>query len=234
MIFTAIRNGNIALALYILISVLISLTVHEYFHGYVAYKCGDSTARSFGRLTLNPIKHLDLFGFLSMLLVGFGWAKPVPIVIRNFKKPRRDIALVSLAGPVSNFILAFLGALLMRIAFTLWAVPYNGVEVGFTFNVFSNLITFFYYFTLLNLGLGLFNLIPIPPLDGSKVLASILPPKYGYKFIALERYAGLFILALFLMSNIGGGDFIFAPLEAIRGYIYDGYNKLIGLLPFIY
>ncbi len=230
MIITAIRTGAYTDAIFILVSILISLTVHEYAHGYVAYKCGDSTARSFGRLTLNPIKHLDLFGFFAMLIAGFGWAKPVPINIRNFRKPRRDTALVSLAGPLSNFVLAFIGVLLYRIFFTL---IFELQAKSFLFDFLFNFHKLFYYFSILNLGLGLFNLLPVPPLDGSKILASILPQKLGYRFMRLERYAGLFILAIFVMSNIGGLDYLFTPLEYLRDKIWEGYNWFFGLLPFI-
>lgn len=229
MILSAIRNGEIALAIYILISVLISLAVHEYSHGFAAYKCGDRTAYNFGRLTLNPIRHIDIFGFLALLIVGFGWAKPVPVNMRNLKKPRRDIALVSLAGPVSNFLLAFIGVFFYRLFRTF---AFSVSPGGFFYGVAINFITFFFYFTLLNLGLGLFNLIPIPPLDGSKILTSLLPRKAAYAFIQLERYAGILILALFLLANTGAADFIFGPLETVRGWIFNQYNSFFSLFPF--
>lgn len=231
--------------IFVLMSVIISLTVHEYSHGYVAYKCGDDTARNFGRLTLNPLKHLDIFGFLSMLLVGFGWAKPVPINIRNFRKPRRDIALVSIAGPASNFILGLIGVILFRIFLTLLNPSSAYIEIAnisvtsqvgnqTLLNIYWNFLLFFYYFSILNIGLGLFNLIPIPPLDGSKILSSLLPPKLGYKFLQLERYAGLFILILFALSYISSFSFLFTPIEYLREWTWEGYNWLVGLLPFIY
>lgn len=230
MIVNAIRQGEVAIALYILISVLISLTVHEFSHGYVAFKCGDDTARNFGRLSLNPIKHIDLFGFFAMLIAGFGWAKPVPVNMRNLKKPRRDIALVSLAGPMSNLILAFIGVLVGKIILTIL----SSLEITpFVETLYYNFANFFYYFIMLNLGLCLFNLLPIPPLDGSKIISSILPRKIGIKYIQLERYAGIFILALFVLSTIGEFDFLFYPLIYIRDKLFFGMERLVGLLPFI-
>jgi Zn-dependent protease len=230
MIINALRQGEIATALYILVSVLLALTVHEFAHGYVAYKCGDNTARYFGRLTFNPVKHIDLFGFLALLIAVFGWAKPVPVITRNLKKPRRDIALVSLAGPGSNFILAFIGTFLYSVMFTLLGYQTVG---SFLFNVFYNFGLFFFYLAVINVGLCLFNLIPIPPLDGSKILASILPQKLGMRYLQLERYAGIFILAIFVLSSFSEFDFLFYPLAFLRDSILNGFEKLFGLLPFI-
>lgn len=218
--------------------ILISLTVHEVSHGYIAYKCGDGTAKAFGRLTLNPIKHLDPFGALAMLLIGFGWAKPVPVNMRNFRKPRRDIALVSLAGPISNLLLALISALiyivLLRIFYetsdvsgfasflSLSTFLEEGVKVGKdiliydqaslfgagTFFGFSSfqvvLLTVFQLMTMLNVGLAVFNLIPLPPLDGSKILASILPPHISVRYLQIEQYTRFIFLFLILATRIDG------------------------------
>ena len=229
--------------LYYLLAVVIALTCHEFGHAYAAYKCGDNTARNFGRLTLDPLKHIDIFGFLSMLLVGFGWAKPVPINIRNMRKPRRDVALVSLAGPAMNFLLAFIGTFFFMLMRTLiiniycksigglYYYIYETAPIGLKF--LENAEMFFWYFMVLNVGLGVFNLIPIPPLDGSKVVSSLLPPKIGYKYMMLERYAGIFILVLFVLSRSASFDFLFTPIEWLRDTIISGFEWVFGLLPFI-
>lgn len=144
-------------------AMIIALTVHEVSHGYIAMKLGDPTARNFGRLTLNPLKHIDPIGAISMLLFGFGWAKPVPINTRYFKKPRRDMALSALAGPVSNFLLAFVGLFLFHLSYFLFGL--NPINSGYLFNVQDVWINMLAVFVMLNISLGVFNLIPVPPLD---------------------------------------------------------------------
>lgn len=219
MIFSA---GSIKNAVFIIVAAIISLSVHEFAHAFAAHKCGDDTAYSFGRMTLNPLKHLDLFGFLSMLFMGFGWAKPVPVNMRGLRKPRRDMALVSLAGPASNFILAFLGVGVIRLLYLV------NTESEFVYNLAFNFFLFFTYFCILNTGLGLFNLIPIPPLDGSKVLASLLPPKWGYRFIMLERYAPIFMMAIFALSYFEIFDPLFYPLVWLRTQILHLFTLPFG------
>ena len=164
--------------------VLITLTVHEYAHGYAAYKLGDGTARSLGRLSLNPLRHLDPFGAVCMLLFHFGWAKPVPINPRNFKKPRRDFAITAAAGPLANILMAFLSApifLLLNNLFRYSSVPFLNA-------LMTNTLLFIYYFHRINIGLGVFNLLPIPPFDGSRIINLILPPKLYFKIMRYERY----------------------------------------------
>lgn len=188
------------------VAVLVTLTVHEYAHGYVAYKLGDSTAKNFGRLTLNPIRHIDLFGAICMLLFHFGWAKPVPINPRNFKKPRRDFALVAAAGPISNIIMAFLLAPL----FLLMLKTLTPEENVIIFNLKYNLANFLGIFFSVNIGLGIFNLIPIPPFDGSRILNLILPPKAYFAVMKHERkiYWALIIWLFF-------GDTLYRALIGI-------------------
>jgi Zn-dependent protease len=172
------------------IIMLICFPVHEFSHAYVAYKLGDDTAEKQGRLTLNPIKHLDLMGSLLMLLAGFGWAKPVPINIQNFKNPRVGFALSALAGPVSNLILAYLFMIMFRI----------GVKVAYPNANSDNIVLMiFYYAVIINISLAVFNLIPFPPLDGSRIFGLILPEKTYYNLLRFERF---FFIILIVLSYI--------------------------------
>jgi len=170
---------------------LLALTTHEYFHGYVAYRLGDPTAKIAGRLTFNPIKHIDIFGFLAFLIFRFGWAKPVPINPANFKNIDKGILYTSIAGPLSNLALAFLFGLMLRI------MPNNN-------NLLLPLIIMLQLGLIYNLVLCAFNLIPIPPLDGSKVLFSLLPASFARIEYQLERYGFMILLGLIIFDNITG------------------------------
>ena len=205
--------------------ILLALTVHEVSHGWVAMKLGDPTARNLGRLTLNPLKHLDPIGTLCMVLFRFGWAKPVPINVRYFKKPRRDMALTALAGPVSNFIMGFIGVLFYRIFIAIFSSTMTTVTPEFAINIARAVILFFNLFAWLNLSLGIFNLIPIPPLDGSRIFLTFLPAKYYFGIMKYERYIMLGFLLL-LYTGI-----ITTPLgKAVNG-IFNGMNYVVGLIP---
>ena len=220
---------SIQQAIFIIVVTVISLSAHEFAHAFTAHLCGDDTAYSYGRMTLNPLKHLDPFGFLAMLFMGFGWARPVPVNMRGLRNPRRDIALVSIAGPMSNFIMAFLAIGIIRLLLVINPLLYYDVQDTFTQKLTGNFFEFFWYFSVLNVGLGLFNLIPIPPLDGSKVLSSLLPPKWGYKFIMLERYTPIFMIALFALSYFDVFDPLFYPLIWLRAQILHLFS-----LPFFF
>ena len=176
------------------IAVLLCLVVHEVSHGLAAYRLGDPTAKQSHRLSLNPIHHLDPFGLLMMVVVGFGWAKPVPVDPRYFKNPKAGMALTALAGPLSNFALAFLSLLLARALYPY--VPGRPALEGIFLFLLASLPP-------LSVGLGLFNLIPIPPLDGSKVLAAFLPDR---AYFTLMRYERIGILALLAVSLTGVGS----------------------------
>ena len=182
------------------IAVLIALTVHEYCHGYAAYKMGDDTAKNFGRLTLNPLKHLDPIGALCMLFFHIGWAKPVPINARNFKNPKKGFAITALAGPLSNLVLGFFSAFFYLLIIALfWEKAY--FAGGFHYHLVDNTILFLGIFFTVNVGLGLFNLIPIPPFDGSRLLNVVLPPKYYFGIMKYERYIYYGMLAWLLLGD---------------------------------
>lgn len=198
--------------------VMLALSFHETAHGYIAYKLGDPTARNLGRLTMNPAKHLDILGFLCMLLFGFGWAKPVPINTRYFKKPKRDMVLTAIAGPISNVLMAFIFALAMKIFITVTGSFYAPTElIGY--------MKYLFYLFLrlgirLNIGLAVFNLIPIPPLDGSRLITSFLPPKAAYWVIKHERIIYIVLLvALFV-----------GVLDPILNFVTSGLMDLIYLI----
>lgn len=176
--------------LYWLVPIFFAITIHEFSHGWVAYKLGDPTAKHAGRLTLNPIKHIDPIGFLLLLLVHFGWAKPVPINPLYFRNPRRDMFLVSLAGPLSNFLTAFVVAIIIRSPF----FSFLGVVGG----------KILYILFILSLILMFFNLIPIPPLDGWQILKSSL--KQGEWMYRFEAYGFLIIFVLLLLPYLMGID----------------------------
>ncbi len=209
--------------------ILIALVVHEVSHGYIAMKLGDPTARNLGRLTLNPLKHLDPIGTICMVFFHFGWAKPVPINTRYFKKPKRDMALTALAGPVSNFILGFFGILVYRILYAIFTNAAGPTTPDLAINVMNTTLNFFYMFGFLNVSLGVFNLIPIPPLDGSRILLVFLPTKAYFAVMKYERYImiGFFVL-LFVGRRVG---FIFSPISTLVGWIIDGMDWLIRLIP---
>ena len=186
--------------------VLLALTFHECAHGFMAYKLGDPTAKRMGRLTLNPIKHLDPFGAICMLIAHFGWAKPVPIDIINFKSPKRDMAISALAGPFANLLLGFFGCFLYVMTVNLLPTYKSDFSSEFTLNLALILLRFLFLFGWLNISLALFNLLPIPPLDGSKILYAFLPPKACNWCRFRERQIGLiFMLVIILDSRILGG-----------------------------
>ncbi len=225
MLFNILLGGGTAgeKILYLLISILAllpALTFHEWAHGYTAYKLGDSTAKADGRLSLNPLDHIDPIGTLMLLLVGFGWAKPVPINTRNFKKPKRDIALTSIAGPLMNFIVAFISVLLYVLCLYVFVrIPINDATA-------EVILLVFLYSALYNLGLGTFNLIPLPPLDGSNVLMCLLPPKAAMQYSRIRYYSHYIFIGIILLSRLPLGIDVFAPLDFIRGWLFDTFFEL--------
>lgn len=204
--------------------ILIALSGHELAHGWMAWKLGDPTARNLGRLTLNPLKHLDPMGTLAMVLFGFGWARPVPINPRYFKNNRRDFALTALAGPLANFIMGFIGLLLAHIIVLLIGV--FAPKTSFGASVWQAIFDMALTFCTINLSLGVFNLIPVPPLDGSRIFLVWLPPKYYFGVMKYERYIQLGLMVLLWFG------FVSVPLGyAVRG-IYAAMDWLITRIPF--
>ena len=211
-------------ALLIAASVL-SITVHETCHGLTAYRLGDPTAKNQGRLTLNPFKHIDLVGLVMMAVCHFGWAKPVPIDMRRFKNPKTGMALTALAGPVSNVLLAYLAVLLSSVCVFFYERSGAGALYA--------LLVFFYYLELISAGLAVFNVFPIPPLDGSKVLFSFLPDRTYYKLMRYEKY-GMVLLVVLLLTNVLDTPLLFlrdgltSGLEAAGSWPYLLLTKLRG------
>ncbi|MEC1259225.1 site-2 protease family protein [Bacillus swezeyi] len=197
---------------YVVLTLAAAFTVHEVAHAYVAYKFGDETAKRQGRLTLNPLKHLDPFGTILIFLMGFGWAKPVPVNRFYFKKPRLAGVLVSIAGPISNLILALLGFILILLSAKLSSVLPSGFYLG--------LVQFLTIWINLNLLLFLFNLLPFPPLDGFRVIQDVVAPDLRAKLTKYEAYGSLVFLIIVITPL---GQYVFWP------FLNDGRELIISI-----
>jgi len=186
---------NIQIIILLIPPILLALTFHEFMHGWAAYKKGDPTAKMAGRLTMNPIAHLDPIGTLMLFLVHFGWAKPVPVDPRYFRNPKRDMLIVAAAGPLANMILALLSGLLVRL--------FRGGQFNFLpLNIFQPVYTMIILSLQINLALAIFNLVPIPPLDGSKILMGIVPQRYESQIEWLEHYGSYFLMAIIVIGMV--------------------------------
>ncbi len=191
-----------------------AVPVHECAHAWVAEKMGDDTGRKQGRITLNPFVHLTLWGSLMMILVGFGWGKPVMVDSRNFKNPKKGMVLTSLAGPASNFIMAFLSMIVYKVlAFLSFAKDSSTLDM---------MATVFVYITLINISLAVFNFLPIPPLDGSKIFNAILPEKW---YFTIMKYENFIFIALIILVYSG---LLEAPLSFLQGKVIDVMLFLTG------
>ena len=175
-----------------IIPALLCIMIHEICHGLAAYALGDRTAARQGRLSLNPLRHIDWFGLVMLVAFRIGWAKPVQVDMRNFKKPKRDMAITGLAGPASNFVLAALALFVFGLCYA--PLIKSGTLGNYALRLLDNI-------AYLSIALGLFNLIPFPPLDGSKVLFSFLPDRLYLRLMYLERYGMLALVAIVLILN---------------------------------
>ena len=202
---------QLALFLIRLPIIAIALSFHEMSHAYIAHKCGDDTAKNLGRLTMNPLKHLDLMGTICLVLFGIGWAKPVPVNARNFDNPKKGMALTALAGPVSNLILSIVSLIPFVIAFYLF-------DLGNT--VLWLLYYFFYFCHYLNLVYAVFNMLPVPPLDGSRLALLFLPPKTYFNIMKYER---IILIVFLVVMYLAGFEFI----GMICNSISDGMKYLV-------
>lgn len=201
-------------ALYRIPGILIGLSFHEWAHAYAAYKRGDPTARNLGRMTVNPVAHVDPIGILMLLVLGFGWAKPVPVNQRNFKNPRVDDIIVSLAGVATNLVLAFF---------------FTGVWIAVTAFAYNEIaVTLLQYVVVINLGLFIFNLLPIPPLDGYHVFQSLFLRRIGYKFFQfVERYSTVLLIAVLIIGSNTG--FLGTIVVWLLSLFANFYTWLFGL-----
>lgn len=197
--------------------VFCTMPIHEYAHALIATKLGDETPRLSGRLTLNPFAHIDLLGALMIFLCGFGYAKPVSVNPRNFKDPKKGMAITAIAGPTSNLIMGFF--------FVFLTVLVQNVFYKANLMIVYPVISFLYFAAAINVNLAVFNLLPIPPLDGSKILQLLIPAKYYYKFLQYERYVVIVVFILILSGVLS------TPLSIISSLFLDLFTS-IAELPF--
>ena len=202
----------------------IILPIHEWAHAYTAHKLGDNTAYYSGRMTMNPLAHLDPIGFICLVVAGFGWAKPVPVNPLNFKNSQKGMAITAAAGPISNFILAYL----VLIVYKLFYYLVGGAAVIMTNTALWAVGQILAAIVSISVGLGVFNLIPIPPLDGSKIIAPLLPRRWIYY---LDRYQMYISLGLMILLISGALSY---PLSYVRSWVLDGLYFLSGFVDMIF
>ena len=213
---------NLTDYIYIVVAALFAIILHEIAHGLVSTWLGDPTPKRQGRLSLNPLKHLDPIGTLCLIFFHVGWAKPVVVNPDYYKNKKRGMALVALAGPLMNFLLAIFSIIIMAIF----------VKVNAYSNVLIIIYNFLLYFSVINLGLGLFNLIPIPPLDGSRILGAFLKDDTYEQYMKYERYGFIIIAILLALSSLRGigTSFISELVDIIFNFIFRLVLKIFGVL----
>ena len=230
MLYSILSSGDIKIAIIqILLTVpivLFALSCHEAAHAYAAYKMGDRTAFNLGRMTINPAKHLDLIGTLCMIVFGFGWAKPVPINARNFNNPKKGMAITGIAGPIANFILGVISTFLCSLTFFIYSKVLLSTQITeFSSNLFSIIYTFFNLSAIYNFVFMVFNLIPLPPFDGSRFITAFLPAKWYFKLMQYERYSFIIIMVIsVILSRVFGiylTSFIAEKIMALVSYPFD-------------
>jgi Zn-dependent protease len=199
--------------------ILFALTIHEYAHGWMALRYGDPTARDAGRLTLNPLVHLDPIGTLMLFIIHLGWAKPVPVNPYNLRHPKKDMMWVSLAGPGANVLTAFACGLVLRMI----SVLPGGAPMSSS--LFGILVLMIVYGMMINLVLAFFNLIPLPPLDGSKILMGLLPAEYESHIIQLERFGPFLLIGIIMIGRISGVPILWGilhPFVSFFSFVFAG------------
>ena len=215
--------------IYVVPVILISLSFHEASHAFVSYKLGDPTAKNMGRLTINPLKHLDPLGTIMMIIsslsgIGFGWAKPVPINPSYYKNRKQGTMLTGLAGPVSNLLLAFIAVF----PFLLIQINYN-VEALSQYDKITVAFNFVQMFFLSNISLAVFNLLPIPPLDGSKILTGILPTRLYFQLMQYENYIGMAFIAIVLFFSNQFSAVLWMIIKPVANIMLDAVYKIITI-----
>jgi Zn-dependent protease len=203
--------------IYTLPAVLLAIILHECAHGLMSVWLGDDTPRRQGRLSLNPLHHIDPMGVLCLAVFKIGWAKPVQVDPRRYRNGKCGMVLVALAGPITNFLLAFLACLIYTLLWKHWFFLGTGRMVEAVYYILLNIIS-------VNLGLGVFNLIPIPPLDGSKVLGAVLPERYYFGYMRYERYGTYVLIGLIMLENVLNIDLL--PIGGLCNWLLDGMLKV--------
>ena len=208
--------GSAKILIITVVAALIAISMHELSHGYVSYKLGDPTPKEDGRLSINPFAHLDIMGTLCLIFFNFGWAKPVKVNPYYYKNHKRGMVLVAIAGPMMNFIIAFFSFLGIGIILK--------ITNGYLGEIYYNIYLFLQYLAFINIGLGVFNLIPVPPLDGSKVLGAIIPEDKYFSYMKFEKY-GYIALMILLFTGV-----LDAPLGYVREFIVNGMTGFVSFI----